>query len=136
MAKRVPVKKTVYKPSKKALDKVFDKLEKLPQSNILLSDLKETFDSCFSIAVKKNNDYAGNKAVDVFKNIRASEMIGVRPEKAIMVRLMDKMSRVSNLLDQEAAVKDEAIEDTLVDIINYTAILKSYIKNHPRKLNG
>ncbi len=120
-----------YKPSSKALDEIFE-AKKPEYSNILLQDLSDTFRSCLEIAIRKNNDYAGNKAVDVFKNIRASEMIGVRPEKAIMVRLMDKMSRVSNLLDQEAAVKDESIEDTLNDIINYTGILKSYIKNHPK----
>lgn len=102
-------------------------------SNVLLNDLEDTFKKCLDIAVKKNNDYAGQATVDPFKNIRASEFVGVSPDRAIMVRLMDKMSRVSNLLSQEAAVKDEAIEDTLTDIINYTAILKSYLKNNPKK---
>jgi len=42
--------------------------------------------------------------------------------------MMDKVSRISTLLEKEAKVKDEAIEDTLEDLINYTAILKSYLK--------
>ena len=101
-----------------------------PQTNVLLADLKVTFDNCYNTAVKKNNDYAGENNIDPYKNFRGSEFVGVPPDRAILVRLMDKISRVSNLLSQEAAVKDEAIEDTLVDIINYSAILKSYIKNH------
>lgn len=102
------------------------------KGNVLLTDLEEIFTTCLLTAKKKNNDYAGEKTVDPFKNIRASEFVGVDPAKAIMVRLMDKMSRVSNLLSQEAAVKDEAIEDTIMDMINYNAILLSYLRNNKK----
>jgi len=102
------------------------------QENILLKDMEETFDECLAIATKKNNDYAGEKTTDPFKNFRGSEFVGVSPDRAILVRTMDKISRVSNLLSQDAQVKDEAISDTLNDIINYCAILKSYIKNNKK----
>lgn len=97
--------------------------------NVLLEDIESTFTECLTIAKKKNNDYAGEKTTDPFKNIRGSEFVGVSPDRAILVRMMDKMSRVSNLLSQDNAVKDESINDTLNDIINYAAILKSFIKH-------
>lgn len=102
--------------------------------NILLADMEETFKKCLDTAKRKNSDYAGDgKQADPFKNFRGSEFVGVSPDRAILVRMMDKMSRVSNLLTQEAQVKDEAVEDTLDDLVNYAAILKSYIKNNKRK---
>ena len=102
---------------------------KSKDNNILLIDMQLTFNQCMSIAKKKNNDYAGEKSTDPFANFTASEILsGVRVEKGILVRMGDKFNRVSNLLDQDAQVKDEAIEDTLNDIINYSAILKSYLK--------
>jgi hypothetical protein len=46
----------------------------------------------------------------------------------MLVRMMDKMSRISTLLDKKAQVSDESIEDTLEDLANYAIIMKSYIK--------
>lgn len=101
--------------------------------NVLLSDMEATFKKCLDTAVKKNSDYAGaGPMTDPFKNFRGSEFVGVSPDRAILVRMMDKMSRVSNLLTQTAQVKDEAIEDTLDDLVNYSAILKSFIKNNKK----
>lgn len=105
-------------------------------SNVLLKDLRETFGKCLATAVRKNADYAGIVQTDPYKNLRGSEFVGVDPARAILVRMMDKMSRISNLLNQEAQVKDEAIEDTLDDMVNYAAILKSYIKNNKKKTDG
>ena len=102
-------------------------------ANILLKDIEATFNECLEIATRKNNDYAGEKTTDPYKNLKGSLFVGVSPDRAILVRMMDKMSRVSNLLSQENAVKDESIKDTLKDIINYSAILLSYLKNEKNK---
>lgn len=96
--------------------------------NYLLSDIRETYDACYETARRKNADYAGEGA-DPFRNFRNSTIVGVSVQKGILVRIMDKISRVSNLLEQEAQVKDESITDTIDDAINYLAILKSSIKN-------
>jgi len=49
--------------------------------------------------------------------------------------MSDKMSRISNLIkDNKPQVKDESIEDTLVDLANYSIILSIYLK-HEREKN-
>jgi len=94
--------------------------------NPLLMSMGETFERCYLTAIAKNNDYGGSNS-DPFANFRNSTIAGVSVEKGILVRLMDKMSRISTLLDKEAMVKDESITDTIEDAINYLAIMKAYI---------
>ncbi len=103
-----------------------------PESNPLIIDLQETFLKCIEMVRIKNNDYSGEKAIDPYANFKKSEAIGVKTEKGILVRMMDKMSRISNLVEQDAQVKSEKIEDTLDDLINYAAILKSYLKSNKK----
>ena len=100
----------------------------VPSDNILLNDMTDTFSECLTTAIAKNSDYAGFSK-DPFANFKNSTIVNVPIEKGIMVRMMDKVSRITTLLDKEAKVKDESIQDTLMDLINYTAILKSYLKN-------
>lgn len=88
-------------------------------------DITKTYEEGIEIIKRKNSDYAGTG--DPFKNFNSCDPLGISPEKAILVRVMDKIVRVSNLLTQEAAVKDEAMEDTLLDAINYLAILRALI---------
>ncbi len=97
--------------------------------NPLLQDMADTFTACFETATRKNHDYGGSNN-DPFANFRNSTIAGVSVERGILVRLMDKMSRISTLLDKEAMVKDEAVDDTIDDAINYLAILKSYRKQN------
>ena len=93
-----------------------------------ITALENNFKDCIEIVKKKNSDYA--KDVDPFKNFRLSEFVGLCSlERAILVRMMDKIQRVVNLLDKEASVKDESIEDTLKDLINYANILLVYLKS-------
>jgi hypothetical protein len=116
--------------SRKVAEKAISKIAKNPMGNILLKDMEETFAKCLEIAKRKNNDYAGEKTLDPYKNFRGSDFVKVPPPRAILVRIMDKISRISNLLEQDNAVKDESINDTLNDVINYFAILQSYLKNN------
>lgn len=97
--------------------------------NPLLQDMSDTFTACFETATRKNHDYGGSNN-DPYANFRNSTIAGVSVERGILVRLMDKMSRISTLLDKEAMVKDEAVDDTIDDAINYLAILKSYRKQN------
>lgn len=96
-------------------------------SNPLLSSLNRTFNECLSIAEKKNSDYSPGE--NPFRNFENTYLAGVKPERGILVRMIDKLSRISNLLDRKEVVTDEKITDTLNDLINYTAILKAYLEN-------
>lgn len=92
----------------------------------LIKNISSTFETGIGIIEKKNADYAGNQ--DCFKNFRFSAIVGVSPQRAILVRVADKLARVSNLLDKENQVKDETITDTILDMINYLAILKAMLE--------
>lgn len=95
-------------------------------SNQLFDSMDKTFFECLEIASLKNQDYTGDG--DPYRNFRFAELVGVGVERAILVRMSDKLARISNILDKEAKVKDETIADTLSDLINYTAILKAYLE--------
>ena len=95
----------------------------------LLKSVENTYSVGTELIKKKNNDYArGN---DAFSNFRNASLIGISPEQAILVRVLDKLARISNLIDKggKNEVKDENVDDTLLDTINYLAILKAYFEN-------
>ncbi len=83
--------------------------------------ISEIYDEGLATIKLKNADYATDD--DPFKNFRSAETIGVDVEKAILVRVLDKLSRIGNLLNKEPSVVEESVEDTLLDAINYLAIL-------------
>lgn len=87
---------------------------------------KENLETCR----KKNHDYAGS--TDPFRNFKACEMYGLTVEEGLIVRMSDKMVRISNLLKSEAKVKDEKITDSLKDLANYAMILSVYLENKNR----
>lgn len=89
--------------------------------------LEDTYAKCVETSRKKNADYAGDS--DPFANFRLVEMLGIcSVETGILVRMTDKMARITNLLKdgRKAQVKDESVDDTLEDLINYTAILAAF----------
>ena len=87
----------------------------------LLKRIEEIYAENLEIARKKNSDYADN--TDAFKNLNACEMYGVPAEKGVLVRMSDKMTRISNLIGREAMVADETVLDTLRDLSVYATLL-------------
>lgn len=83
------------------------------------------------IMEKKSADYA--QVDDPFKNFRASEILNVKLEKGILIRTLDKVSRIDNLLEREAQVTDETIEQTLLDAMNYFNIILIYLQSKEGK---
>jgi hypothetical protein len=62
------------------------------------------------IYVRKNADY-GNSFGEQFQEHGLVSAV---------IRLDDKMRRLKSLTKQQAQVKDESIEDTLLDLCNYS----------------
>lgn len=86
-----------------------------------------------NLMAKKNMDYAGEE--DIFANFRRTEDMGITTtEKGFLVRMTDKFSRLSTFTENnELAVKDESVEDTLIDIINYAVLFHHYVKTKNEK---
>ncbi len=68
----------------------------------------------------KNHDYA--RPGDFYSNFRSVEQLDIPAWKGILVRMSDKWSRIVELSVKDAAVTDESIEDTLLDLANYALI--------------
>ena len=76
----------------------------------------------------KYRDYAGRDGMDPFAYFTRVESMGIcSTEQGFMVRLTDKMSRLSSIMESgKNHVKDESFEDTMVDVINYIVLLSAY----------
>lgn len=99
-------------------------LSPVPQAT---QDFYALLDQMRSIHDTKNKDYADSKT-DPWLNFRMSEEIGVPAHIGSAVRMGDKYKRVNNLMKREwrgaggPAVKDESVEDTLLDLAVYALI--------------
>lgn len=91
----------------------------------LIDKIADSYQGCLKIIEMKNHDYAGD--ADALANFRYSTLVGVSLPRGILVRMTDKIARVSNLLDKDPKVTGESIADTLDDLTNYTQILKAYL---------
>ena len=83
----------------------------------------------------KNRDYAGNHGTEPFANFTRCEAMGIcNTEQGFMVRITDKMSRLSSFLDSgKMHVQDESFKDTVIDVINYMVLLAAYTKEKDAK---
>ena len=86
---------------------------------------------------RKNNDYAGSGGETPFRNFSRAEDLGIcSTEQGILVRITDKLSRLSTYCEgTDMKVSDETFDDTVVDLINYCVILSAYCHNK-RELDG
>lgn len=102
--------------------------EDSPEPHKVLRYHKEITNKAYATMEKKSNDYASLD--DPYKNFRIVESIGLVPtEVGILVRMTDKISRLSNAVKgKDLKVKDESVQDTIEDLINYAVILGSYLE--------
>jgi hypothetical protein len=95
-----------------------------------------TFESILEEMLKihkeKNADYS---AEGLFGNFQESQRIGIPDYKGAFVRLQDKYSRCCNLIKgQQAQVVDESLEDTLIDLANYSIIVLYLLRQHKQNV--
>ena len=74
----------------------------------------------------KNDDYAN--PTDFYANFRLCEQAGIPMFIGVHVRMLDKISRLNSFIERfnrtgEITAHHESIEDTLLDTINYAAIM-------------
>ena len=93
---------------------------------------KNTTKNAFMICRKKNSDYTG--MADPFTNFRASANLGVPPERGILIRIQDKISRLNSFISRGKFEVAETIEDTVIDVVNY--IILAYAMMEEKRLNG
>jgi len=97
-----------------------------------IQEFKKMTEEMVTLVEKKNTDYSYGQ--DAYRNFKLCEQLGICPtEKGILVRMSDKMTRIANLLEKDAEVKSESIQDTLRDLSNYSLILAIYLKQRQKK---
>lgn len=91
---------------------------------------RECCDKMISITEKKNHDYAGFGA-GAFDNFTLVEKAdAASTEQGFITRILDKISRINSFVKQGVClVEDESIEDTLLDLANYSILMAGYIKS-------
>jgi len=76
-------------------------------------DIQDIHDKLAEIRNNKGHDYANDE--DVLSNIRTFGYLGA------LVRVHDKVQRLTQLYKKKKAkVLDESVEDTILDLINYS----------------
>ena len=79
---------------------------------------------------RKNADYSGAGGTYAFGNFKHVEDLGIATtEQGFLTRMTDKLCRITNLTTQVAQVKDESIEDTLIDLANYSLLFAAYLRS-------
>ena len=91
-----------------------------------ISEEKDEFDKILdemqSIHIAKNKDYKGSAD-------GTADKFGIT---AYAIRLGDKYNRFVNLIDNENQVKDESIEDTLIDMANYAVMALAWFRKNKK----
>lgn len=93
----------------------------LRNNDKLLNDFTAVEKDCLRLYAAKTHDY-GNSFDEAMNKLGLSYAVG---------RLYDKINRLVNLCGKEdsAQVKDESLDDTLMDLANYAIMTLSYRRN-------
>ena len=80
--------------------------------NKFMKDYKEIVEGMITTCVKKHNDY-GSSVEDTYNKFG---------DVSYLVRITDKYNRILSLMNKEAEVNDESINDTILDMANYCCL--------------
>lgn len=99
----------------------------------LLLYMEEKTAKMVEICKAKNSDYAGASS-DPFANFTRVESLGIcKTEVGFLTRMTDKLCRIASFVAKGTlAVKDESVEDTLLDLANYCLLFGAYLAEKRR----
>lgn len=84
-----------------------------------------------AVMLKKGNDYAGD--ADRLKNFKvAGAICGISPELQCLSLIATKVARLGTLLSASTKPDNESIDDSVLDLANYTVLLKMLLTQNPR----
>ena len=90
----------------------------------LMQRVEEKVDEMIDLHVKKSAGYAGKDNLDPWQNFRTSTDFGVEPWRGAMVRLGDKFTRLSNIVQNgDNDQIGEGIESEGMDLAAYAVII-------------
>lgn len=91
---------------------------------------KEMTEKMHEISKAKNHDYSGGDS-HAFRNFTVVEDLGIcSTEQGFLTRMCDKFMRIANFCNSGVLkVQDEKIEDTLLDLANYSLLFAGYIRS-------
>lgn len=88
------------------------------------------------ITQKKNSDYTGgnNSPFANFEHIGGLVQLPQVVEVGFLTRMSDKMSRIGSFVTKGSLqVNDESVEDTLLDLANYSLLMIGYLTEKKMK---
>lgn len=86
----------------------------------------EFLNRALAVVAAKNQDYAGDDASPLWNFENAARTTRTTVPTVLVSRLVDKVSRLSNLSRKRAAVSEETADDTCLDLVGYACILAYY----------
>ena len=82
------------------------------------------------ILTNKGNDYANADRLSNFK--LAAELCGISPEINCLSLISTKVARLGVLLNNDS-IFNESVEDSIIDLANYSVLLYMIIKENEKK---
>lgn len=120
------------KPLEKAL-----LISEVTEFEILKANRPEMFELLLQMVATSNakgHDYGGQ---DTYSNLRVSDELGVPAWKGVLIRMLDKVSRIKNFARQDTLlVKDESLVDTLMDLSVYSLLCVLMYREYKDKENA
>lgn len=110
-------------------DEHFEKDEKMTKEQYMAFHASQC-QRMQEITKAKNADYTGNDA-DPFANFTRVEKLGIcSTEQGFLTRMTDKLCRISSFVQKGTLqVKDESVQDTLLDLANYAILMSGFLKS-------
>lgn len=95
---------------------------------VFLDQVNNLFSRCIQLLDDKGSDYATEG--DVFSTQRLCEKLEICDvEQGILSRICEKLGRIAHILGYDDVPTFEDLEDSLMDLINYSAMLAVYLQS-------